>query len=1078
MGKIDFGKAYNREEFQLFLREFLTDDYRIEEENISSQINFVSQYSKSIYLLGKTNDFPVYEIEHESEKDPRVSLTRESFKLLAGFGENKALCIFKNKTSDNYRFSLVEIDLDIVDGKKTKNFSNPRRYSFYLGKDAKVHTPSQYLEKKVKDYEDLKKRFSIEVVNKEFYKEIANLFNNLVGGERKDGKDTVKEEGVLKLPSTPDHQKRQEFGVRLIGRMIFVWFLVKKRLVPSRLFDTKIIDEGNYYHKVVEPLFFHVLNTEIDKRIINDMFMKIEVKKLLEGIPFLNGGLFEPHKDDFYEAGVNYRSKHENTLIIPNNWFNDLFKLFNTYNFTVDENSSVDIELSIDPEMLGRIFENLLAEINPESGETARKSSGSYYTPREIVEFMVNESLKYYLLDKTGIKEEKIIKLLKYENEEVEHEITEEEKDKILDALENIKVLDPACGSGAFPIGMLQKITLILQKIDKNSEKWFERQLKHIPDVGVRKMMLKEAQKNKKNPDYMHKKGILRNSIFGLDIQEIAIEISKLRCFLTLIVDEELKEGLENKGIEALPNLEFKFICADSLIKLSENEKEWPHLMTHHIIEKLKEQVDNYFSSYGAEKEILKKEISKTQDELYEAHSEWKGKSAKSGDLEQQLSSWKPFTGEKANWFDPKLMFGFEDGFNVVIGNPPYIQLQKDGGKLGTKYKDQKYSTFEKTGDIYTLFYERGISLLTDNGYLCFITSNKWMRAGYGESLREYFTKMNPKLLVDLGPGVFENATVDTNIIIVQKHANANEMKGITLKSSDEGLSLEKNIKEKAEIIPIQGKTSWFIGSSAEYRLKEKIERIGKPLKEWDVKINYGIKTGLNEAFIIDTPTRDRLVAEDPKSAEILKPILRGRDIKRYSYNWAGLWLINTGFDLNIPKEYPAIFKHLKRFEEKAKKRDDQGQNWWNLRACAYYEEFEKEKIVYPNMTKYLPFLYDDEKFYTNQKCFIITGEVPLKYITGYLNSKIAQYWIKNNCPELQGGTRELSKIFIENLPIPDIANSIVNSVEKIVASVDDVLRIKKSNSKSDKYELEREIQICLYELYELTKKEIEIIEE
>jgi len=351
------------------------------------------------------------------------------------------------------------------------------------------------------------------------------------------------------------------------------------------------------------------------------------------------------------------------------------------------------------------------------------------------------------------------------------------------------------------------------------------------------------------------------------------------------------------------------------------------------------------------------------------------------------------------------------------------------------------------------------------------------MRAGYGKSLRKLFNSYNPLLLVDLGPGIFESATVDTNILIIGKENNQGQLAGVTLNAEAKDAVLSDFINKNKSILPKMGEDAWFIGNQAEQNLKEKIERIGKPLKEWDVNIYYGIKTGLNEAFIIDTATRDRLVAEDSKSAEILKPILRGRDIKRYGYEWAGLWIIASGFDIDVPKKYPAVFKHLKQFEEKAKKRDDQGKNWWNLRSCAYYPEFEKEKVVYPNMTKYLPFIYDVDGYYTNQKCFILTSKKYLKYLTGYFNSSISQRWIRSNCPELQGGTRELSKVFFANIPISPITpnnKGIVGQIERIVEKI---LSAKKQNPKADTSQSEREIDRLVYKLYELTEEEIAIVE-
>lgn len=340
--------------------------------------------------------------------------------------------------------------------------------------------------------------------------------------------------------------------------------------------------------------------------------------------------------------------------------------------------------------------------------------------------------------------------------------------------------------------------------------------------------------------------------------------------------------------------------------------------------------------------------------------------------------------------------------------------------------------------DIYCLFYEKGITITKEKGHLCFITSNKWMRAGYGEKLRKFFLKYNPKILIDLGPCIFESATVDTNILLLQKQRRTKlQLNALTFKKEDE-ISIDEQLKRNGVVLQKLSKDAWFIGSRAEQRLKEKIERIGKPLKEWDVNIYYGIKTGLNEAFIITTEKRNEILAnckddeERRRTDAIIKPILRGRDIKRYYYEWAGLWVIvipagwtneNKGkmnAEKFISQQFYSLMQYLKPFEERAKKRDDQGDYWWELRHCAYYPEFEKEKIIYPNMTKFLPFVYDGNGFYTNQKCFIlISDSVPLKYLGGFLNSNISQKWIRDNCPELQGGTRELSYIFFQNIPLP-----------------------------------------------------------
>ncbi|RKX85005.1 MAG: hypothetical protein DRP57_04715, partial [Spirochaetes bacterium] len=360
-----------------------------------------------------------------------------------------------------------------------------------------------------------------------------------------------------------------------------------------------------------------------------------------------------------------------------------------------------------------------------------------------------------------------------------------------------------------------------------------------------------------------------------------------------------------------------EFLDESTVSKKSKLKGEVEDLLVKIFEAKLKTQKADYFNRLkNIENTVL---VNKTKRDEYIKQEKEKLYRESGFDLESAEKEFKELIGSRKikQFFLWKLYFSevFHEkgGFDIVIANPPYIQLQKmRGDPLQKAYKDENYETHESTGDIYCLFYEQGINLLKPEGHLVFITSNKWMRAGYGKKLRSYFAKYNPLILIDMGPGVFETATVDTSILIIQNQKNRNGLKAAAYSKTDK--SLTEYFKQNAVKLKNPGNDAWFIGSEAEHKLKEKIEKIGKPLKEWDVNINYGIKTGFNEAFIIDTPTKERLCREDPKSAEIKRPILRGRDIKRYSYEWAGLWLIATGFDIDIPKLYPAVFKHLFQF--------------------------------------------------------------------------------------------------------------------------------------------------------------------
>lgn len=585
-------EKYNRENFLTFVKEFLPDDFTFGDKdhfNLNNKSRYKEIVSTKELGYSKILGLSVLEMEHKRNNDPRITIATDAFKILADHHIHKALVIFKNEDTENYRFSYLTINIDINDDNKiVRNYSNARRYSFYLGPDAKIRTPEQQLIKKgkVKDLEDLFSRFSVEVVNKEFYLEVAKHFDELV--EVKDKNFSLPDD------SNSDLNLRKSFAVRLIGRIMFCWFLKQKvslsgQLVPDELLSSKVVTD-NYYHNILEPLFFGVLNTNInDRDIRSDLFDKV---------PYLNGGLFNPQTEDYYDFDkLTFSSRYINTLKIKDDWFKKFFELLETYNFTIDENTVFDQELSVDPEMLGRIFENLLAEINPETGSSEKKRTGSFYTPRPIVEYMVDQSLIEYLKTKTKIEEEKIKALISYDiSDDFKYPLSDEEKLEVVKAIDTLRALDPACGSGAFPIGLLQKIVYILQIVDPKCTLWVEQKLKDVPDLYKQKLQNDFA---KNPPDYIRKLEVIKNSIFGVDIQPIAVDISRLRCFLTLVVESEIDDNKPNRGIDPLPNLDFKFVCANTLINApeSESDDEGNKLFHDDFQERLSSAVDRYFSS-------------------------------------------------------------------------------------------------------------------------------------------------------------------------------------------------------------------------------------------------------------------------------------------------------------------------------------------------------------------------------------------------------------------------------------------------------------------------------------------------
>lgn len=384
--------------------------------------------------------------------------------------------------------------------------------------------------------------------------------------------------------------------------------------------------------------------------------------------------------------------------------------------------------------------------------------------------------------------------------------------------------------------------------------------------------------------------------------------------------------------------------------------------------------------------------------------------------------------------------------------------------------------------DIYCYFTELNNQITKNGGIWGYITSNKWMRANYGEGMRKMLLNNNKiDELVDLGANVFADATVDSNILI----ASNEKVKNYTFKAGTKLGELNEfdvnNLSDEIFNVNV---------SIDQIKLKQKIETVGKPLKDWDIEIRRGILTGLNDAFIISTETRNKILNncenedERTRTEKLIQKVLRGRDIKRYTYDWADLWLINShnGYKnvdaIDVVNDYPSVYKHLLQYEKKASKRGDKGKHWTNLRNCAYLDEFEKEKIIYPNMTKFMPFIYADYPIYTNQKCFILCGK-DIKFITSIFNSKFFDNFYRQIFPELQGGTRELNKVIFETVCIPKPNNQNMDIVQRLETLCDEMHQLHTDTQNNQNIINENDIEInnLVYKLYKLTEEEINIIE-
>ncbi|MFN8436404.1 MAG: TaqI-like C-terminal specificity domain-containing protein [Cytophagales bacterium] len=916
---------------------------------------------------------------------------RELLRNVYKYDVDGALVVFVQE--DKWRLSFIsEIRTINEQGEIEKKTTEPKRYTYLLGKGEKTKTATNNLfaiSGKKHTLEDIRNAFSVEALNEEFYKIIAEQFYKLVGATAGKGAKAVKYERVLQLPSVPetDHKTFQEFAVRLIGRAVFCWFLKVKKsdegipLLPENLLSSISVKENEgYYHTILERLFFQTLNTKVEKRVK-------DLPKGTELIPFLNGGLFEPQDDDFYKPNKSTGlSENLNTLVIPDQWFIEFFDKLEQYNFTIDENSVVDIEVSVDPEMLGRIFENLLAEIDPDSGETARKATGSFYTPREIVDYMATESLVHYLHNKTGVEQEALHSLFKIDQSIHSSLITH--NSSLLEALDSLKILDPACGSGAFPMGVLQKIVMALQKLDKDAVWWTARQVDKNTDPTARKAV-KEKLAN--NAQYARKIGIIQNSLYGVDIQPIAAEISKLRCFLTLIVDEHIIETKPNRGIEPLPNLEFKFVTADTLRKLPTDLGGLFNNFDDDL-DQLKRIRLDYLQSTGDEKLELKQEFKTIQDSVVK-------KQAKTNALDPNsraflISTWNPFSHERSNWFDPQWMYGIKD-FDIVIGNPPYVLLQNTSmDKIEQEALRKSYLTAQYKTDLYHLFIEKGIELCKEvKGILCYITPNTFLKNKHNDLLRKYIIKETHLLkVIRFNVPIFRNASVDNSIFITERQKGKLNNKISIVDISKLPFNIEnqtpKSIAQES-ILPNEYSFDFDLGDNLFERLKyfPKVKDLGRAY--------FGIQTFDRSKYVSGV-----------KINKDYFPVVDGTNVTRY----------------NLKKNIEYV-----EFTPEA------------IKSGGNKDVYKKDRILIRQIGKFPEGCYCPPDIYTLNtiyNIFINDKSYDIKYVLALINSKLIQaYWLRTNFDNKETFPK-IKKEPLESLPIAKANQSQQFVFKNIVESI------------------------------------------
>jgi Alw26I/Eco31I/Esp3I family type II restriction m6 adenine DNA methyltransferase len=1014
---------FDQGQFTRFVKDFLPD-FRQDER----QVDVLSSGFSNITKLGESDSLitTVLIIKSKKNIDSRITLTNNSFKILKAYNIYRALIVYVNDDDSIWRLSLLTA-LPTFDssGKVVISYSNPRRHSYVLGSDVGIATARKYLANMgpITDFENLQFRFSVEAVNKDFYKEIAEHFYELVG-RYGDNKEVLKKP-VLKLPNKKAKiEDLQNYSVRLLGRIIFLWFLKQKTsntgnpLLPTELLTKKDGNFKNILHERVEPIFFEVLNKQMTQR--ESMYQK----DLYGQVPYLNGGLFHASDGD---AGDFYNDKSRKSEIeIPDSWFIALFKTLDTYNFTIDENLENDVDLSIDPEMLGRVFENLLAEINPETGQIARKSTGSYYTPRAIVNFMVDETLADYLITKTSISDEKIRAVITTtKHDDLENPLDGFEKTKIVQAISDLQVLDPACGSGAFPIGMLQKLLWVITQVDPDGDEYLESQ-----DMEGTEHWLTPGRL-----DYLRKRKIIRDVIFGTDIQSVAVEIAKLRCFLTLIVDQEIDDKSPNRGVVPLPNLDFKFICADSLTPLDPN-KQMSLGDDPDLEKKLSSIRRRYFTTTNEEKKNkLREDFEKlvTSDPTLFAESR----------RNSQLKSFRPLaSNNQAKFLDLNTMFGI-DGFSVIIGNPPYKVLAGEDSQETLenlkRIDSYKYAIGGRL-NLYRHFIERSVQLISKDGILSFIVPSTLIADKNTGGIRRMFRDAGSlKFLIEFPEKekVFESVTQATTIFLFNKSFRYQDFKlAVGLNSANlppvNSVTLDWTAIEK-----LFGKdlTLPMIKSPLELELIRKIKNRAFPLSEitscWEGEMNQTFKK------------------EQIKSADTGHLFVRGEHLSSY---FIDLKTDNTDRRWFELKESSAPSQE-ERFA-------CQGVSNMGLRRRVMVARVPKG-VILGNSLNYI--------------------DIPVSYnpdiLLALLNSSLINWFFRKQSTNNNVNVYELNA-----LPIRKIEGQYETSILAILKKIEKVTKAsdyRRDNSSTSELDpLMAEIDNVIYEAYGLNNEEVSLIHE
>lgn len=1113
-------ESFSPKNLVLFFRE-KNRDFKPTAENLSipETTQFVQGEKVGYIPFNNFENLGVYTLQvsgNLTERSGKKSQYDFAKRLLKETDEDAGIFVFYDITG-NFRFSFVFANYT----GKTRDYSNFRRFTYLVSPHLTNKTFLQRVgQADFKSLESIKEAFSVEKVTKDFYQEISYWYF------------WACQKSKFPEAAEKDANGRQESIIRMITRLIFIWFMREKGLVPSNLFEKHFAQDvlteldgqsSSYYLAILQNLFFATLNTPKHERQFrseirghrgynpdfNNQYVyryhslfknPEELEVYFQDIPFLNGGLFDCLDDKEHGNYIDgfTESAKKNRPTVPNELFfsqeikadfnselgttnrnykvEGLFTILSKYNFTIDENTVDDKEIALDPEMLGRVFENLLASFNPETSSTARKATGSYYTPREIVDYMVDESLKSYLREALSDLPDVKNKLSWLFSDVLdENPFSKSQIKQIIKAIENVRIVDPAVGSGAFPMGALHRMVSILSKLDPGSQLWQQAQLEateNIPDSQIREQVQASIRNYflEKNPDYGRKLFLIQKCIYGVDIQPIAVEIAKLRFFISLLVEETVEKDKPNWGIEPLPNLDFKIMQGNSLISLFhgidfspnatfltkvedlfseqdeknilikkfQNKKEiYQSESDHRRKQQLQKEIDQILidlvrinalsqhADYAQELDRIDRKYAalpdaKVREDIIK--NEKQKVSARMGiDLalveeqmrQQSIKQWKrnffPWTLYFAEVFTEK------NGFDIVIGNPPYISAlvtSKTENNLRKFYKE-KYAQLVGAFDIYTVFLLIGVELATSYGVYAWIIPNKFLVADYAKKVRDYLLREGLHSAIDVSQyDVFENGVYP--IIIFGNRRNKSKFNQYYINELDdlnhENLSLKQPM--------IQQKHSLF--------------------KDFDIDIQSGM-TGFMAKAIID------LISEKKSSDAI--PFIVSGSIDKYSINFNNVRYMGKTYQSAYVKYGPQLSKPKWEF--------------WN-----------KEKIVIAGMTKIIEAVYCSYPLGLGVGAYAIHnfGKFNPRFLLGLLNSSYFTFYLIENFfdKHLAGGYIAINKSTIKHLPLVIASDQKQEQIAKITMEIE---RRKEFADKLILIKLSRQIDEIVYDLFNVSER-------